>query len=58
MPRLAPWFSTIQPVHHTNSECKAGNAIPRPQRRLGKGGKPPCRECVRLNIIEEEKNDD
>jgi hypothetical protein len=55
MPRPAPWPSPIQPVHHANSECKAGNAIPRPQRRLGKGGKPLSRVCVRLNIKEAEK---
>lgn len=34
-------------VFHTNPECKVGSKIAVDDRRVGKGGKRPCRECLR-----------
>ena len=49
MPKVAPFNSVLQPVHHNNSACTEGNNIERQYRREGTGGKPLCKHCQRLN---------
>lgn len=49
MPRVNPWHSTLQNVHHNNSNCNTGNNIERENRREGTGNKPLCKECADLN---------
>jgi hypothetical protein len=38
-------------VHHDNSECSLGLAIPIEDRMIGKGGATLCPECARLNPL-------
>jgi hypothetical protein len=45
----APWHKTLEPVHHNNSKCKAGQDARGKYERSGTGGKPLCPECARLN---------
>ena len=49
MPKVAPWHSILQPVHHNNTNCNTGNNIERENLRPGTGGKPLCQECARVN---------
>ena len=49
MPNKPPWHSVKQPVHHTNTNCNAGNNIEKENLRPGTGVKPLCNECANLN---------
>jgi hypothetical protein len=49
MPKISPWHAEKSAVHHNNSNCNTGNNIERENLRSGKGGKPLCNECARLN---------
>lgn len=46
MPKANPWHSTLQPVHHDNTNCNTGNNIEDEYRREGTGNKPLCKECA------------
>ena len=35
-------------VHHDHDDCFEGKKIKREHKTLGTGGKPRCKECVRL----------
>jgi hypothetical protein len=49
MPRVEPFHSVLQPVHHDNSRCTEGNNIEPQYLRKGTGGKPLCQHCQRLD---------
>ena len=49
MPKVNPWHSTKQSVHHNNTNCNTGNNIEKENLRPGTGDKPLCAECSRLN---------
>jgi hypothetical protein len=50
MPRIAPWHSLLQSVHHDNTLCTEGNNIEPQYLRQGTGGKPLCKHCQRLDV--------
>ena len=35
-------------VHHDHNDCKDGKQIKPEHRLMGTGGKPRCKECIRL----------
>lgn len=35
-------------VYHDHDDCKYGKEIKAKHRESGKGGKPRCKECIRL----------
>jgi hypothetical protein len=49
MPRIYPWHSIKQDVHHDNTRCTEGNNIESYNRRDGTGGKPLCYHCSMLD---------
>ena len=49
MPKIAPWHSIKQTVHHNNTNCNTGNNIEKENVRQGDGGKRLCDECADLN---------
>lgn len=49
MPKVQPWHSVKEPVHHNNTNCNTGNNIEKENWKSGTGGKPECKECQRLN---------
>lgn len=54
MPQVHPsqvWHSIKQDVYHDNTACSTGNNIEKENVREGKGGKIPCSECSRLNLL-------
>jgi hypothetical protein len=49
MPKVSPFYSPLQSVHHNNSKCTEGNNIESNNKTAGTGGKPLCQHCARLN---------
>jgi hypothetical protein len=49
MPKVSPWYSIKQNVHHDNTNCNTGNNIEKENLRSGTGGKPLCQECADLD---------
>jgi len=49
MPKISPWHSVKQSVHHDNTNCNTGNNIEKENLRSGTGGKPKCKECANLD---------
>ena len=45
MPKVDPFYSIKQHVHHNNSKCTEGNNIEKENKREGTGGKPLCERC-------------
>jgi len=50
MPKISPWYSIKQSVHHDNTNYNAGNNIEKENLREGTGGKPLCPECAKLDL--------
>jgi hypothetical protein len=49
MPKINPFHSVKELRHHDNSRCGPGSEIPAHNRVGGTGGKPLCKDCVKLN---------
>jgi hypothetical protein len=52
MPKTNAWNFVNQSVHHDNTRCGPGGAIPQRNREAGTGGKPLCENCKRLHSEE------
>jgi len=50
MPTIAPFHRNREgEKYHDNSKCGPGSEIPQKDRVSGKGGKPHCEHCEKLN---------
>ena len=51
----SPWYSVTESVHHNNEHCRVGGNIIVRRLRLGTGGRPLCKERVRLALAAERR---
>jgi hypothetical protein len=56
MAKVAPYYTNSpeyppqhRQVHHDHDNCPDGRKIQPKHRRAGMGGKPPCKECQKLD---------
>lgn len=48
MTRTSAWHSRLGGPYHDDTECNTGNNIERENRVAGRGGRPHCEECARI----------
>jgi hypothetical protein len=56
MAKVSPYYTNSpeyppqhRQVHHDHDNCPDGRKIQPEHRRAGMGGKPPCKECQKLD---------
>ena len=56
MAKVSPYYTNspeyprrYREVHHDHDDCPDGRKIQPNHRRAGMGGKPPCKECQKLD---------
>lgn len=47
---LATWHAKSSTIHHNNPQCPAGRRVQVRNTITGTGGKPRCRECMKLGL--------
>ena len=49
MPIVREWNSLKEDHYHNNTKCGPGGEIPTPERILGTGSKPLCKDCAKVS---------